>query len=145
MKKFSIILAIMLVGMIAVQAQAVDTYWQGGTGNWSTAANWDNGEPTEFKNADINNGGTAQITQAGEACNVLTLGRLVGQSGNVELSGSGYLDTWEEFIGKEGTASFTQTGETNLSAQTIIALSSGSDATYHMYNGIFEPGEFFFP
>ena len=98
-KNWLIVLTTLLIGLIAAHAQAVDTYWQGGIGNWSIGSNWDNGEPTASDDVYINNGGTAHITQAGEACGWLYLGQNVGQSGNVILSGSGYFDAYREFIG----------------------------------------------
>ncbi|MEI9895271.1 MAG: hypothetical protein WDN28_15615 [Chthoniobacter sp.] len=41
--------------------------------------------------AQINNGGTAQITAAGAAANTLYLGNGVGESGSLSVSGSGTL------------------------------------------------------
>ena len=67
MKKWTILLTTVLLGLIVARAEAGQTSWQGGTGDWSTDSNWDNDEPTASDDAWINNGGTAQITQAGEA------------------------------------------------------------------------------
>ena len=70
MKKWQLFLTTVMLGLIVCQVQAIEldpTFWQVGTGNWSTEANWYYGEPTGSHAAYINNGGTAQITQAGEA------------------------------------------------------------------------------
>ena len=44
---------------------AQTTVWTDGTGNWFTPANWSAGVPNSSPIADINNGGTAQITSSG--------------------------------------------------------------------------------
>ena len=43
------------------------TTWTDGTGNWFMPANWSAGVPNSSTIADINNGGTAQITSSGGA------------------------------------------------------------------------------
>ena len=53
--------------------QATFSTWTGGTGDWGTGANWDDGEPDSWTHASINNGGTAQISQNGEAANFFDL------------------------------------------------------------------------
>ena len=106
MKKWTILLTILLIGLIVAQAQALGTYWQGGTGNWGTGGNWDNGEPASDDNAYIN-AGTAQITQAGEVCLFLFLGENAGQNGNTELSGTAQFLSYSEIIGTRGSGNFT--------------------------------------
>ena len=140
MKNWQIVLTTVLIGLIGVPAQATDTYWQVGTGNWSTGPNWDNGEPTANwgDNAYINNGGTAQITQAGELCYYLYLGEAIGESGSVELSGDGQLSARHEHIGYSGTGAFTQTGGTNtlsghlLSSNLYLGYNSSGNGTYEL-------------
>lgn len=76
-----------------------DTYWQGGIGDWGFAGNWTHGEPTQADTAYIDNGGTAQITQAGEACYSLELApHGASESGAVEFSsGAGGDDPYDRF------------------------------------------------
>ncbi len=158
MKKWQIVLTTLLIGLIAAQAQAVDTYWQVGTGNWGTGSNWNNGEPTDIDYAYINNGGTAQITSSDEVCRDLYLGEGSGESGSVtqtggtntlsgwlslgeqsgsngtyNLSGTGQLSADGETIGYSGTGTFTQTGGTNtLSGWLYLGEQSGSNGTYNL-------------
>jgi subtilase-type serine protease len=64
------------------------TTWRDATSSWFTAANWTNGVPDSTKNAQINNGGTAQVGNSlavANACS-LTLGNNAGESGNVLVS-----------------------------------------------------------
>ncbi|NOX97057.1 MAG: hypothetical protein GXO98_03145 [Nitrospirae bacterium] len=97
--------------LLSLPAQAI-TYWQVGTGDWSTGANWDNGEPTSDDYAYINNGGTAQITLNDRVCRFLNLGRNAGESGTVEMSSGSLSARKYETIGYEGTGIFTQSGGT---------------------------------
>ncbi len=116
-----------------------NTYWQGGSGNWSTGAKWNNGEPSTGDYAYINNGGTAKVTHAGEVCSSLRLGESFAESGTVELSGSGQLAALVEHIGVNGTGSFTQTGGTNtISSDLLLGIVSGSDGTYTITDGMLD-------
>ena len=136
MKKWQIVLTTVLIGLIVARAGAVDTYWQGGTGNWGTGTNWNGGEPTASDYAYINNAGTAYITQVGEVCSVLYLGQGLGESGSVELSGVGQLSTDQEYVGYEGTGTFSQTGGTNtVNGRLELASQGGSSGTYSLSGG----------
>ena len=77
-------LAVLCIG----QRCAADSVWTDGTGSWFTAANWSGGVPF-FANADIDNGGTAQITAnthgSATAANV-NLGQMVTDNGALTLS-----------------------------------------------------------
>ena len=61
-------------------AARADTSWQSldPSADWSTSANWSSGLPTSGTDAYIINGGTANITTTGDACNTLTLGTTGG-------------------------------------------------------------------
>ncbi|UCE60006.1 MAG: hypothetical protein JSU63_21505, partial [Phycisphaerales bacterium] len=111
------------------------TFWQGGTGNWSTGSNWDNGEPTSADWAYINNGGTAQITNAGEACLDLMLGSAPGETGTVDMSGGSLslpVTHWET-IGDSGTGTFLQSGGINSTPGGLhIGLGSGGTGAYEL-------------
>jgi len=92
---FLVIVTLVLVGTAHAQ---VDTVWQADVNNWSTAANWDEGEPAADVNAIINNDGTAQIDQAGEVCLNLILGNLTGFSGTISMT-TGTLNVAEDVNG----------------------------------------------
>ena len=59
-------------------ADAQETHWVGGTGNWSNGGNWNSGEPGSGQHAYINNDGTAEITESSEAANFECLANLSG-------------------------------------------------------------------
>jgi hypothetical protein len=64
-----------------------DTVWQGTTGDWFDPTNWSVEIPTATDNADITNGGTAQISTGENAIDLsLTLGGPAGQSGSLSLT-----------------------------------------------------------
>ena len=107
-QSFSLITVMVL--LLASSAPAAETYWKAGTGNWSTGTNWDNGKPGPEDGAYIDNGGTAQVTLAGEQCIHLFLARYPGESGNVSLSGSSSLTTYISDIGVYGTGTFIHNG-----------------------------------
>ena len=113
MRKWTILLTTLLIGLIASRAGATSTYWEVASGDWSTDSSWSNGEPTGEAYAYINNAGTAHVTQLGEVCNVLYLGQDVGQSGSASLSEAGQLSAGAEYIGYYGTGTFTQISGTN--------------------------------
>jgi T5SS/PEP-CTERM-associated repeat protein len=57
------------------------------TGNWSDPATWSAGEPTSTSEAIINGGFTVTIDQAGETTNLLDVGTVSGQTGNLNMTG----------------------------------------------------------
>ena len=98
MKKLIVILVLALTATTYAWVPVyIDTYWQGTTGDWSDPDNWSNGEPTGHNvysylhNSYINNGGTVQITQAGEIFGDLYLGQNQTDSGNAILTDGGHL------------------------------------------------------
>ena len=98
-------------------APAADTYWIGGTGNWSTDSNWDMGEPLSSYppyNTYINNGGTAHITSGNDEYSYsLYLGKKFGDSGTIEMTGGKLSVSYQLSIGflGHGTLSITGGGE----------------------------------
>ena len=88
------VLAILSMTLTSSAVVYVDTFWQADTGNWSNVSNWSNGEPFypdyySKCNANINNGGTIQVTENDEACYRLYLGK--GDSSSI-----GHLGTLKE-------------------------------------------------
>ena len=137
---YAILLAITALALCAcwpVVALADDcpstTKWRVTTGSWFVDGNWDNHVPDSSRAAQINNGGTAQISAdapMAEACS-LTLGLNPGDSGTVEVSPAhGDLSIVEAiFVGKGGKGNLTQTFGTITSASGSIASLSGSNGS----------------
>jgi autotransporter-associated beta strand protein len=55
-----------------------------------------------------------------------------GSNGTYNLTGSGLLSPQREFIGYEGTGSFTESGGTNSTANVILGSAAGSSPTYNL-------------
>jgi PEP-CTERM motif len=107
------------------------TYWQAGTGNWSTAGNWNNGEPGSNDTAYISNGGTAVITGA-ESCIQLVLADQPGSSGSVEMNPGVLFSDITEIVGLAGTGTFVQTGGMNATYELICGFYAGSSGSYNL-------------
>jgi len=136
------VLSLVVVVAVTTVSLAVNTYWTAGVGDWSNGSNWNNGEPSASSlYAFINNGGTAQITQAGEICYYLRLGDNSGDNGTVELSAMGELWANQQRIGYEGAGTFTQTGGTNAGNVLSLGCVSGSTGKYSLSTGQLAMGE----
>lgn len=95
-------------GPFSRNAYATERYWDGGGdgNNWSSNSNWtDNLEPTSSDWATIGastGGGVTPaavvITNSGESCSSLRLGRYVGDSGTVQME-SGDLSVGSAYPG----------------------------------------------
>jgi T5SS/PEP-CTERM-associated repeat protein len=106
--------AVMLtVTVLSFSAIAGNRYWQVATGDWGIHANWGFLEPGSNDTAFIDNDGTANITQSGEAAMGLQLGTTSLDSGHVNMSAGGLSVGEDEFIGYRGVGTFMQTGGTN--------------------------------
>ncbi|HZR78365.1 MAG TPA: hypothetical protein VFA58_04110, partial [Chthoniobacterales bacterium] len=120
------------LGLFTVAAARADFIWNDATGDWFTPGNWTPaGPPGSGQHAQINNGGTAQVTSAGAVCNILLLGFNAGDSGTVDVSGSGTLTTSSEaYIGRDGAGVMDITGGGDVSSTFgVIANSTGSTGT----------------
>jgi fibronectin-binding autotransporter adhesin len=109
------------------------TYDLSGTGQLSTTCN-------EY----IGYSGTGSFTQTGGTNSILDLvlglclGYNSGSSGTYNLSNSGQLSAYKEYIGYSGTGTFTQTGGMNtISLYNALNLGyySGSSGTYNLNGG----------
>ena len=111
-------------------------YWSTTSGDWSDPASWDVSEPAANIDAAIYNGGTANVTQLGEACNYLYLGTSgTGNSGTVLMT-DGSLSTNKEYVGVSGTGLFTQSGGTNTVLNNLyLAYDTDSNGTYNLNGG----------
>jgi hypothetical protein len=73
----------------AITGGAADSYGQTSavaTGNWSDPLTWSAGEPNGTTSALVNGGFTVTLDQAGEATNLLDLGTIAGETGNVTIA-----------------------------------------------------------
>ena len=122
-----------LMGVIAVllpwnppQAFSASCYWRVGTGDWSTASNWNSAVPSSSDDAYIQNGGAANITQAGQQAANLYLGGS-GGSGTIDMTNGGLSVSYED-IGDSGTGTFNQSkGTHNV---TYLTINSQGSYTY---------------
>ena len=86
--------------------------------------------------------GTGTFTQSGGTNNLgsfgtsgLYLGYNAGSSGSYNLSGSGVLSAYDEYVGYSGTGTFTQSGGTNnvtVACGFTSATTSGSSGSYNL-------------
>jgi len=158
-QKISLIVMVSLAFVVLTSADTV--LWQVGTGNWSTDANWDNGEPVSGDVVFIRNNGTTQITNSNdEVCYDLTVGYWAGNEGTLDISGgslivehyltlprygngfgtvnmsSGNLSAEREYIGDGSGAKggvFNHSGGTNtVSDYFSIGDDPGSTGTYNL-------------
>jgi hypothetical protein len=88
--------------VIAGPAYGANIFWNGGTGDWDTAANWNPASvPGAADIAFVNNGGTAQASGQVTA-QQLRIGEADGAgvtaSGTVDVSGN--LTTFDSFVGR---------------------------------------------
>ena len=121
--------ALTACALLATPAHAVD--WAGTVGDWFDPANWSSGVPTVGDQANINNGGTAQIG-ANAAASSVWIGQFAGQGGAVDVTGPDVVLTAPGgvFIGFSGSGSLDISGGgvVNSGSTTIglTATSSGS-------------------
>ena len=118
----------LLVSCTPILAQTV---WTDGTGNWFTPANWSAGVPNSSTIAEINNGGTAQVTSSVAAASQVEIGVGAGDAGTLSISGAGSLqDEGAMYIGEDGSGSLSITaGATVSSSLFALGQNSGSSGT----------------
>ena len=119
-------------------ANALTTTWTAGTSNWDNTLNWTNDEPTSGDIAIINNGGTASIGGLFdfEYADRLFLGYDPGNSGHVSMSSAWLTVSSYEYIGYEGTGTFSQSGGTHsVGADLLIGHLAESSGTYNLTGG----------
>jgi hypothetical protein len=112
---------------------SADSSWQGSTGSWFTSGNWNGGVPGSSVVADINNGGTAQISSGNVAVSSLNLGQSSGQSGFVSITGGTLTVSVQEVAGASGSGTITQSaGMNNPSNAFILGANANSNGTYYL-------------
>lgn len=125
---FKVLLFLIVSGIFISSAFAATVTWNTTTSNWSSATVWTGGEPGSGDVAYIDNGGNAIITAADEVCNQLRLGWGVGDSGTVNIGGTGVLTTSSHaYIGGHGTGTIYLTFTGTLDVNNNIYLGYYSD------------------
>jgi hypothetical protein len=118
-----------------INVVATSTAWKATSGNWSDPNCWTAGEPNQSLSANITNGGTVTINQAGERCSTLTLGPSLGQSGAVSMTG-GALSAGAVYVGSAGRGVFTQSGGTHTVSGSLYAgYTPDGNGTYLLTRG----------
>ncbi len=124
-KRPSLILTASASALLAslVPAKAVDFVWTNiGTGDWATAANWNNGTPGGGGGnfVIINNGGTANITSTTNSIQDPFIGSGTGAVGHVNQTAGDHTNVGWSFIGVSGgTGSWDLSGSTNMTTGRI--------------------------
>src|ERR1035441_8009797 len=99
--------------LVPVPLRAASYTWAVPSGDWSAAANWGGTLPTSNDNAYIANGGTANISLAGAACNYLYISSPTSaNSSAIQMVGGGLSAAYES-VGSDVTGTFNQSGGTN--------------------------------
>ena len=125
--------AILLSSSPAARADVTWTLSATATGDWSVATDWSGlGGPNSSTNADIYNGGTATITQTGEACSSLYFGDSAG-SGSIQMMSGSLTVAWSIDVGNSGNGNFSQTGGTNtVSSEVDLGMGTNGNGSYSL-------------
>ena len=141
MKK--VVVIAMVLGLVSI-ASAVDTYWNGGTGDWNTASNWDAGLPDAstslgaLVNAD---GSIVNVTGTGANAHRLFLG--YAGTATQTLNVRGELTVPNAYSGCGKVAGPTGTINVNTGGNFVTKGISVGDAgvgTLNMYGGRLQVG-----
>ena len=133
--KNAILLTIAGLALPISAAFGAPTIWTDATGSWFTCGNWSLGCPDSTTDAQINNGGTAQIFVQAPSANAktLTLGLNTGDSGTVSVGTNNFgtlavSDTI--FVGEGGTGnlSITSGGAVSSVVASIASLTGDADS-----------------
>ncbi|MDO8422994.1 MAG: autotransporter domain-containing protein [Parvibaculum sp.] len=120
--------ALTACALLATPARAAN--WTGATADWFDPANWNGGVPTSGNQANINNGGTAQIGADGAAASSVWIGQNAGQIGALEVNGpdADLTTPGVVFVGFSGSGSLDISGGgvVNSGGSTMGATGTGS-------------------
>ena len=133
---FGLACVALLLFLLPTRADAQYTYWNVQSGDWSVYSNWTGGLPSGSAIAFIDNGGTATVTQSGATCAYLELGHLVNDVGTVQMTSGSLWTLNNEYIGLNGTGTFTQSGGTNSASQLILGYGSSDSGAYTLTGGV---------
>ena len=133
---------LLLMMVTAGDAMATDANWiTTGTSAWETASNWSSAAVPSSNlaiNARIANGGTAEITQAGQNSQYITLANGATKTGYIHLISGTLATSLDQNLCHSGVAIFTQeAGTTNTSGSVlVVGEQSGSRGTYQLNGGV---------
>ncbi len=105
-------------------------------GDWFGAANWSSGVPSNHKDAEVSNGGTATIASGVATPGQVTLGRLASHSGALELQGgtlSIEASSFHLFVGNAGQGTVNQSNGTcafTVATQMYLGYQATGAGTY---------------
>ena len=108
-----------------------------GTGSWNAPGNWTpSGPPTSFDDAEINNGGSAEVNTSAEAADVY-LGRNIGNVGNLLVHFSGMLDISGIDVGSAGRGNLNihDGGQLTSTDPVFIAREASATESFVSING----------
>ena len=111
--------ALLVLPVFLAGSASAQDLWTDGTSSWFIASKWSAGVPTSATDAQVNNGGTAQIFGNSAQVKTLNLGFGAGQSGTLEVVSNGVL-------GDLAVTNFLVVG--NLGAGTMH-ISTGASVT----------------
>jgi hypothetical protein len=118
-------------------AAHAQTNWSAGSGDWFDAANWSAGVPTSAIDANVANGGTANIAATPAVAQNLNLGGATG-SGSLDLTGATTtLSTTGTYVGRAagGIGSFTLTDARHAVGNLYVGYDAGSVGQYQINSG----------
>lgn len=140
-KAFVCLLIVFAVGY--GQSWAQETHYNSASGDWSTTGNWTNGEPDSSTTAYVGSDSgastaTVNVTQSGETCDYLYVGKGSGNQGTVVVSNGASLSSSEGiYVGSDTSGTVTQNGGTiSASYITLGNGNSGSLGVYEFNGGI---------
>ena len=118
-------------------AHAVDTFWDGTTGDWNTATNWStDAVPGPSDNAMVNNGGTAQITSDAPAVIDIRAGDGAASTGTINhTAGAIRVNEWMRIGIGGGTGTYSLSGTGNLTVQNALNIGEGGTGTLNVSGG----------
>lgn len=131
-KKNALLLAVAALALSSSSAFAqsqciVTTTWTGTTGSWFVCGNWGSGCPTSSVNAQINNGGTAQIIQSLTVANACTLTLDSGSTSLDAATGGGTLNVTSSLtVGPNSTGLLTLSNGATVNAGSVTVGKSGT-------------------
>jgi hypothetical protein len=144
----------------------VQTFWNGGQGDWLVSSNWSNGVPRPQDTAGIDTGtawvnsglatatnltiglsSTGAVLQTTGSLSIaqsLTLGQNNGSSGSFELDGPGQLSVGQLFLGSVGEGHLVQNGGTHLiKGYFQMPGNMGGQGVYELFAGqLIAPSEY---
>ena len=130
-----LVLTAIVLGLGVPGASFGQTIWQAGTGEWNTPGNWTLGVPNSGADdfdAQIKNGGTAQLLTPGASVRRLRVGVGAG-GGQLEVNGGGLTVTDNFHLNEGGTgfASTTvQSGGIVTAPTTVVGYSSTGQSNF---------------